>query len=290
MATGPWIGYGPWAIAKDQGFFAKSGVKVDQTSFKTAADLDAAFTAGGVDVANVPTNTALRMRASGARLKIVLIESLRMKADAIIAPGSITTVKQLKGKRVAFEKNTTADLLLAYALQTNGMTMADIEAVPTPAAEAATALVDRKVDAAVTNEPYISPALDKSAGWHRLFSADAQPGLISDVLIVSDGFLKNRPKAIAGLVKSWDLATKYYDAHPEASRSIIAAAIGADSALLGTAFEGVRLYGLKDNKGSLSQSFKQATVPYVLKVATEFGMVNSDVSMDDLFDTSFVGK
>lgn len=290
MATEPWIGYGPWWIAKDKGFFAKSGVMVEQTTFNADADLNAAFVSGKVDVANVATHTALRMLASGVKLKIVLLEDVSMTADSIMAPANITTVKQLKGKDVAYEKGTTSDLLLTYALQQNDMSISDINPVPMEAANAGAALIGGKVGAAVTYEPYITTALAQGGGFHRLFTAGKQPGLISDVLVVSDSFLKSTPGAITALVKSWDLATAYYDAHTTEGRTIISTAIGADAASLSTAFDGVKLYTLDDNRKNLSASFQKTTVPLVMKAAKAAGILDSDVDTSSLFDTSFVGK
>lgn len=290
MATEPWIGYGPWWIAKDQGLFAKNGLNVEQTTFNADADLNAAFVSGKMDVANVATHTALRMLASGVKLKVVMIEDVSMTADSIVSPAGITTVKQLKGKDVAYEKGTTSDLLLNYALAQNDMTIADINPVPMAAADAGAALIGGKVTAAVTYEPYITTALAQGGGYHRLFTAGKQPGLISDVLIVSEAFAKKNPSAVTDLTKAWGLATNYYNTNSKSGRAIISAAVSADAASLSTAFDGVKLYTLADNQKNFSGAFLKTTVPLVMKAAIGAGILEKSVDFSGSFDGTFLGK
>ena len=109
-----------------------------------------------------------------------------MTADAIITAGGVGSVADLKGKQVAFEEGTTSDILLNYALAANGMSIADIEKVPMPAADAGAALLAERVPVAVTYEPYISLAKAQSDKVTLLYSAGENPGLISDVFIVRD--------------------------------------------------------------------------------------------------------
>ena len=44
----------------------------------------------------------------------MLLEDLSTKADAILAGPGVNTIKDLKGKKVAYEEGTTSDILLRY--------------------------------------------------------------------------------------------------------------------------------------------------------------------------------
>ena len=96
--------------------------------------------------------------AAGLPIKIVALLDVSKTADAIISDGTVTDIKGLKGKQVAYEEGTTSDILLNYALGQNGMTIADIQKVPMPAADAGAALIAGKVPVAVTYEPYLTLA------------------------------------------------------------------------------------------------------------------------------------
>jgi NitT/TauT family transport system substrate-binding protein len=288
MATNPWIGYGPWFIAQDQGYFTANGITVTTTSFGSDAELNAAFISGSVDVANVATHTALLMKQAGVPMKIVQVEDISMTADAIVVSAGITSIKDLKGKKIAYEQGSTSDLLLNDALSKNGMTIADITPVPMIAADAGTALIGGKVDAAVTYEPYITTALAQGGTFKRIYTAGEEPGLISDVLIVSDKFIKANPSAISALTKSWGQSITYYNANTTAGRTIIAKGVGDDAAALATAFDGVTFYDAARNTSDLPTVFQTEAVPLVLKAAQAAGVITGDVDTSTLFDTSFV--
>ena len=60
------------------------------------------------------------MVAAGLPVKIVLLLDVSMQADAILAGKDVATIKDLKGKPVAFEEGTTSDILLSYASPRTG--------------------------------------------------------------------------------------------------------------------------------------------------------------------------
>ncbi|WP_150308055.1 ABC transporter substrate-binding protein [Planctomonas psychrotolerans] len=288
MATLPWIGYGPWYVAEEQGIFEENGLDVEQTNFNTDADLNAAFVSGNVDVANVATHTALLMQQAGVPVKIVMIEDISTTADAIVVPSGVGSVEDLAGKRIAYEQGTTSDLLLNYALDSAGLSIDDVTPVPMAASDAGAALIGGQVDLAVTYEPYISTALEQGDDLELLFTAGELPGLVSDVLVVSDAYLESNPDTIEALVESWGAAIEYYDSDTEAARAIIAEAVGEDPEALTTAFEGVEYYTREENATELGGAFSEETIPLVLEAAESAGIITGDVSLEGLVDTSFV--
>src|SRR5690349_15475645 len=228
MAIEPWLGYGQWHIAAKKGLFKANGLdEVEIVNFTTDADLNAALASGQLDCGNIATHTAMAFAAAGLPLKIVLLLDVSMTADAMLSDGSITDIKGLKGKQVAYEEGTTSDLLLNYALAQNGMSVADIQKVPMPAADAGSALIAGKVPVAVTYEPYLTLALNQNKKTKMIYEAGVAPGLISDVLVVSDKFLAEKPGQILALLKTWDAALAAYKADTKGARAIISEAVGA---------------------------------------------------------------
>lgn len=285
----PWLGYGQWHVAADKDLFKKNGLEdVQLVNFSEDKDINAALASGQLDAANIATHTAMGMVAAGLPVKIVSLLDFSLKADAVLAGADIKSVADLKGKNVAFEEGTTSNILLYYALSSNGMSINDITRVPMPAADAGAALIAGKVPVAVTYEPYISAALAQDKNIKLLFEAGKDPGLVSDVLVVREDVLKSKPGQVLALIKAWDAALNHYKANTEADRAIIAKAVGASPEDLKTAFDGVQYYTSGEASKAFAGDFKSKTFPDVLKAAKQAGLVPKDVSADSMIDPSFV--
>ena len=285
----PWLGYGQWYVAADKGLFKRNGLDgVEIVNFAEDKDINAALASGVIDGANIATHTAMGMVAAGLPVKIVLLLDVSMQADAILAGKDIASVKDLKGKQVAFEEGTTSDILLNYALRQNGMSIADIQKVPMPAADAGSALIAGRVPVAVTYEPYLTAARLQDKSVKLLFTAGEDPGLVSDVLVVRDDVLAQKPGQVLALVKSWDQALKAYEADKTGARGIIAKAVGSNAADLATAFDGVKYYSLAENKTAIGGDFVTKTYADVEDAAKKAGLLKADVPAATIIDPAFV--
>lgn len=237
----PWLGYGLWHVAKAKNMFAKHGLAdVELVNFTEDKDINAALASGQLDGANIATHTAMAMAAAGLPVKIVMLLDVSMSADAIIAGNGIGSVNDLKGKQIAYEEGTTSDILLNYALRANGMTLADVQPVPMPAADAGSALIAGRVPAAVTYEPYLTVARNQDKTVKLLFTAGKDPGLVSDVLVVRDSVADSKPGPHGGIVLTRDLdaAIGFVNAYAPEHLEILAA-------------EPMALLGRIDNAGEI---------------------------------------
>jgi NitT/TauT family transport system substrate-binding protein len=289
MGIEPWLGYGLWHVAGKKSLFKEQGLdSVEIVNFTTDADLNAALASGQLDCGNIATHTAMAFAAAGLPIKIVLLLDVSMTADAMLSDGSITSIKELKGKQVAYEEGTTSDLLLNYALAENGMSIADIQKVPMPAADAGSALIAGKVPVAVTYEPYLTLAMNQNKKTKMIYEAGVAPGLISDVLVVNDKFLQEKPGQILALLKTWDAALGAYKNDTTASRAIISEAVGAKPEELATAFDGVTYYSVAENKSQLGGDYKNKVMPAVKDAATKAGILSKDIDAPGLIDPRFV--
>ena len=289
MGIEPWLGYGQWHIAAKKGMFKTAGLgSVEIVNFNTDADLNAALAAGQLNCANIATHTAMNFIAAGLPIKIVALLDLSKTADAMLSDGSVVDIKGLKGKQVAYEEGTTSDILLNYALSQNGMTIADIQKVPMPAADAGAALIGGKVPVAVTYEPYLTVAMQQNKAVKMIYSAGENPGLISDVFVVREEFLKEKPGQVVALLKAWDMALADYRKDTAGGRAIISEAVGAKPEELATAFDGVVYFSLADNKAELGGNFTTKVIPEVHKTARMAGILQKDVDLTTAIDKRFV--
>jgi NitT/TauT family transport system substrate-binding protein len=288
MGTEPWLGYGPWWIAKEKDFFGKEGVTTTVTNFDADDQINAALVSGQIDGANIATHTALRLISSGTPITIVLLLDQSNSADAMIAGPGVTSVADLKGKKVAYEEGTTSDILLRYALSQNAMTIADVTKVPTPANNVGNVLIAKKVDAGVTYEPYLTSTTTADPTIKVIYKAEALPGLIGDVFVVRNDYLASHPGQVYAELRAWGDAVAYYNANTTDGQAIIEKAVGADAGSLKTAFDGVTLYDLKGAKDLMTGGAYGKTLTMVKQIATDAGIITSPVDETKVVDTTFI--
>jgi NitT/TauT family transport system substrate-binding protein len=288
MGIEPWIGYGPWYIAQKEGYFKQLGLNVKIINFNTDAQREAAFASGNTDVTNMPTHTALRFEQQNIPGRMVLLEDESLTADAVIAQPPFTSIKSLKGHKVAYEQGTTSDILIHYALAANGMKPSDVQIVPINASDAGSAAAAGRVQAAVTYEPYISAVLAQHKGFKRIYVAGVDPGLVSDVLVVSTNLLNNKPGQVLALMKAWGMAMDFYNSHRAQAEAIIAKADGATVSSLKTSFNGVRLYTIPQNATDLDGTFANKIAIDVMHAAQGAGVLNHPLTPSNYIESQFV--
>ncbi|MFG1223702.1 ABC transporter substrate-binding protein [Xanthobacter wiegelii] len=289
MSIIPWLGYGPWLIAQDKGYFKKEGLEgVDIITFNAMTEVFAAFTSGQVLAANMSSNSALLLSTLSDDVAVVMMEDFSLKADAILAGKDVKSIKDLKGKRVAYEEGDTSDVLLNYALKANGMSLDDIIKVPMSPAQAATAVIAGQEPVGVSYEPYLTTALSQNKDVRTLYTAGEDPGLISDVLVVSKKMVKEKPGQVLALVKAWDKAMHFYRAHTKEARAIIAKGVGASPEELETAFDGVVYYDLAENKAYFMGEYLNVTLPKVQDGMLGAKQIKAKVDAKALVDGRFV--
>jgi len=290
MGTEPWIGYGPWAIAKAKGFDKANGVNIKLINFTTDADREQAFASGKTDMSNIPTHAIAKLLASNTTpFETVLFEDISMTADAMLAPSDVTDVKQLAGKKVAYEEGTTSDVLLRYALKQANLPFSAIKPVPIAAADAGSALVAGRVGIAVTYEPYLTAALSHDKNLHRLYAGSALPGLLSDTLIVSKDFAAKNPDAVTGVLKAWQRSVDYLRQNPADGQAIIAKQVGAPVGDLKTSFTGDKINDVTESVAFMKDKFPGllTTIDGILK---EQGALKTDVDAQGTVNLTYAEK
>ncbi|WP_404444626.1 ABC transporter substrate-binding protein [Microbacterium marinum] len=290
MGIQPWIGYGQWYVAEDQGVFDEHGLDVSMVQLNTDADKISAFASGQVNATNLATHTAMMLQEAGVDLKIVVIQDYSETADAMIAGPGVTSIDELAGKSIAYEQGATSDLLLHAALDDAGLTMDDITPVPMAASDAAAALISGQVDVAITYEPYITTALEEDPTLTPIYDGSDAPGLISDALAVTDELIEQSPETVQALVDSWGEAVDYYNSDTDAARTIMAEAAGEDPEALASAFDGVLYFDKAQNAEAFSGEYVSDVLPLAERVATEAGLLTKAVDLESLYDSQFAAN
>jgi NitT/TauT family transport system substrate-binding protein len=287
IGTQPWIGYGPFWIADDQGFDEDHGVDIKLTQFSTDQDLESGFASGRFQAANNANNTLIRLADLGLDYKIVLMEDVSLEADAVVScDPNIRSIADVEGANVAFEEFSVSDVLFRYALSQEGISFDTIDYTPIPAADAGTAAVAGRVDVATTYEPYLQAAVQEGEDCKIIYTAAERPGLISDALAVNTQFAEENPDAVAGVLQAWDDAVDFYNENTEEAQAIIAENVGEKPEDLRASFEGVELYDLEQSQDYLENEYA-GLWDEIRGIMVEQGQIETEPNVEDYLDTSF---
>ncbi len=221
LSVNTWVGYGPMYLAEEKGFFKDQGVNVNITTLEDAAQRKSAMINGTVDGLGDTVDLLVLSRDEKVPSVTVIQVDESNGADGIVATDNIKTVADLKGKKIAVQKNFVGESFLMYVLKKHGLSPNDVEEVDTESGAAGAAFVSGQVDAAVTFEPWLSKAKERKDGKVLVSSAD-EPGVIVDTLSVNHNYLKNHPDVVKKVIKGWFEALDYWKTNPTDADQIMA--------------------------------------------------------------------
>ncbi|HTD46717.1 MAG TPA: ABC transporter substrate-binding protein [bacterium] len=288
-----WVGYGPLFLARDKRFFDEAGVSVELKTFEDPKTRFFALVSGKLDGIATTLDTASLYWSTEHPFRSVLGLDDSKGGDGIVAVDTITSIKDLRGKRVAYNKGSVSHFFLSVLLRQNGMTEKDIQSIQMQQDDAGAAFVARKVDAAVTWEPWLSRA-KKTPGGHILVDSSTTPGLIVDILLFRSDIIKNHPDAVKAAVQGWFKAVDYWKRNPDESDLLMAKAVGGwlkDVKTFRETLDGVRFYDEAINRqyfGLGGQIY--VTAQNAIDIWKSFGMIRGNVAAADLVDPEFINK
>lgn len=159
------FGYQKSAILlKSKGVLEKrlqpEGVSVEWTEFPAGPQLLEAMNVGSIDFGHTGESPPIFAQAAGASLTYIAGIAPSPASSAIIVPQTspIKSVTDLKGKKIAFQKGSSAHYLLVQILEKYGLKYSDIKPAYLPPADARAAFVKGSVDAWVIWDPFYAAA------------------------------------------------------------------------------------------------------------------------------------
>lgn len=250
IALSTWVGYGPLYVAKSEGFFEKEGLDVELVIMEDVKTRMPALAAGRIDVAATTVDAVLGFTSPERPLTYLFAVDDSRGGDGIVADKSITSIADLKGKTVAFTEGSVSQFFLSVLLKDAGMSLKDIKALNMTAGDAGAAFVARKVDAAVTWEPWLSRGKATDHGAVLVDSA-AKPGLITDVMVTTEKTATERAAVMQGLYRAWSAAVEWQKTNEAGADEIMAKGVGGwleDPAVFAETRAGIAFYDAAMNK------------------------------------------
>jgi len=211
-----------------ENFFAPLGIDVKWVDFQFGPPLLEAINVGSVDFGYVGDSPPIFAQAANARIRYVAAVKSEGNTQAIIVPkdSPIRTLADLKGKRVAFGKGSSAHNLLVAALEKAGLTWSDITPAPLAPADATAAFVKGSVDAWSIWDPYLALAELKQGA--RVIAFDKDVHKPNAFYIASTDFVEKYPAQVARLNAVFATEGVWADQHHEDVAKAQAEATGVD--------------------------------------------------------------
>ena len=285
-----WVGYGPLFLARDNRYFDEAGVNVELTNIEDPKLRFAALAAGKLDGLVTTLDTLSLYWKPNLQFQAVVGLDDSKGGDGIVSANSIKTIKELRGKRVAFNEGSVSHFFLSVLLRQNGMTEKDVQGVNLRQDDAGAAFLAGKVDAAVTWEPWLTRAKQKPGG-HILIDSSKTPGLIVDVMVIRRGVITAHPDAVRGAVQGWYRAVDYWKKNPADADRIMAKAVGGwlkDVKTFQETLDGVRYYDEAINRRYMSPGGQiYVTAQNAIDIWSSLGKVTVKEQAGDIVNNSF---
>jgi sulfonate transport system substrate-binding protein len=205
----------------------------------------------------------------------------------VLADGPIKKVEDLKGKTVAVNGfGSASDLGLRVTLKKYGLdAKKDIRMVEIPFPAMASAIFEKRVDAATMVLPFIA-AERVQKDLRPVFANDAPFGPYSVIFeVVRNEFLKAHPEAVKAFLADWVFGLKWlYDPQNRAK------AIELTAALVKSPPETIAGYFLthKDYYRDLNGCVSAATLQRPIDAMVEEGLLAQRVDMAKYIDTGYL--
>ncbi len=190
---------------------------VEYANFIGGPPMLQAFQGGAVDAGFVASTPLIFAQASGQEIAAVAGWAPEQGLGALIsADPSIKSWSDIKGKRVAYQRGTSAEAAVLTALDEEGLSLSDITTVDVPITQVASTIKGGSADAGISTEPLISGFVKDTPGGHVVEKAND----ITDrgaFLIASKEALDDdaRSAAIADYVTRLVKAYGYLSQHKE---------------------------------------------------------------------------
>ena len=221
IAFQEWVGYGPFYLADEKGFFKEEGIElvfVDEQLDPARRD---AFKQGMLDCEAGTLDLLISKAAQDTPIVGAMKIDRSFGSDGIVAVENIRKLEDLIGKRVALARDDVGETFISALFHENGLSLNNVIIVPKQLEEVSQAFLNGEADACVTWEPQLTKALERP-GSHILTSTREQAAIIIDTLNVRRDLVENNPGLVKRLMRGWFKALDFYNEHPNEASEIIA--------------------------------------------------------------------
>lgn len=184
-------------------FFANEGIEVKWELFTYGPPMMEALASGDIDIATgLGAAPALTSYANGSDVEFIYQQISDFSSVGVLVreDSGITSLEDLKGRKVATAVGSAAHISFLQGLELHGLSEADIEVVNLAAADQLAPLVAGEIDAVATWEPFTSQ-IANAEGLTDIWRI-SDDNVISPALIAANAtFAHENPEIVAKYIK-----------------------------------------------------------------------------------------
>jgi NitT/TauT family transport system substrate-binding protein len=291
IGLGPWVGFGPFYLAEQKGYFKEEGVQVNLIVLAGLAERNSSLKSGRIDGLAAPVDYFVLSAGNNLVTTIVMAVDESSGGDGIVANNSIRQINDLRGKRVAFQRGLPSEFFLRALLQQYGLNINQLKTSDMETAQGGAAFISGQVDAAVLWEPWLSKARDEGHG-HILASSKEYPNLIVDCLAFNKDVVARNPADVQKIVNAVLKAIEYWKQNPDDANRIMAPYFQVDAAKYAQILSGAKFADLARNRVYFGTETAPGPIFDVAKRASAIWLdakvVAAPVSPESIISTKFV--
>lgn len=228
--------FDPFTLVKARGGLEKRleplGVSVEWTEFQSGPPLLEALNVGSIDIGRTGDAPPVLAQAAGAPLVYIGGSAPKDRSSAVLvkADSPIQSVADLRGKKVAYAKGSSANYLIVRVLETAGLTLDDIESVYLAPSDARSAFEQGNVDAWAIWDPFYAAA----QGQSEVRVIRDSVGLVAnrDFYLASNTFVEQGAEIIAAIEAETKEVAGWAEANPSEVVKILSPLLGIDAPIL----------------------------------------------------------
>jgi len=217
---------------------APQQVSVSWHEFTSGLPLLEALNIGALDLsADVADAVPPFALAAGAKLTYYAIETPSPTAQAIVVrkDSPITSVAQLKGKKIGFAKGAGAHYLLLEALNQAGLSIKDIEPAYLNPADGRSAFENGAIAAWVVWDPFLA-AVQRQSGA-RILVDGTRIAAYRRFYLAATSFAQQNPEVLQRVFDELQRAGEWVKKNPAAAAEWHAPVLGLDASIVAAANE-----------------------------------------------------
>jgi aliphatic sulfonates family ABC transporter substrate-binding protein len=219
---------GVFFVARKYNLFEQVGLRPNYVKFLSGPAMFAAMQSNSIDVTEMTVSPFVTGVSNGIPMVAISVAFNEGKVNALVArqKSGISSVKDLRSKKVAATKGSLSYFGLARELAKKGMSLTDINFLNMTVPTIVPAMQHGDIDAAWAWEPW-AQRLEQDGGTIIATVDD----IIGDVWVARKEWLKANPEAAVRFVAAMDLAAKKIRAEPDITTPDVAEALAVSPAM-----------------------------------------------------------
>ena len=269
--------------------FKADGIKIEWTFLRGAGPaVNELYANNLVDFSLLGDLPSIIGRSSGLKTRVLAATAIRGSTYvAVPTDSNISSIKQLKGKRVAMFKGTNIQLAINKILEKNGLSEQDVRFINMDTATAKAALTTKDIDAAFGGSDYLQ-LRDQGVAKIIYNSRDDDPRFLRHCAFIgSEDFIRKYPDITQRVVNTLVKAAKWISDADQNPGPVYQ--LWAKSGVQFANYKSdLSRASLKVYASPLLDPYIVSTYRWNIREAKRFGLIRSDIDFDSWAEPRFL--